>query len=75
MSKALKKILSRVPTWPKAAQAELVRVAREIEEDFVIDPHLMDDLDEVHQAALSEQGVSLEQIKEGFEPYHDRERQ
>ena len=31
MNKALENILARAATWPKAAQAELARVAREIE--------------------------------------------
>jgi hypothetical protein len=57
-----------VPTWPKAAQTELVRVAREIEEDFVIDPHLLDDLDAAHRDALNETGMSLENMREQVGP-------
>jgi len=63
MSKALKKILLRVPAWPKAAQIELVRVAREIEEDFVIDRDLTLDLAEADREALHDHGQSLDYIK------------
>ena len=66
ISRALEKILARVPTWPKAAQAELVRVAREIEEDFVIDRDLTLDLQEAHHEALREHGQSLDSIKDAL---------
>jgi hypothetical protein len=40
MSKALKDIAKRAETWPEKAQEELVRAAREIEEEYVDAEHL-----------------------------------
>ena len=62
--KALKRILARVPKWPQAAQSELLRVAREIEEGLVIGPHLHDELDEARDQAMLGTGTSLDDLQE-----------
>jgi hypothetical protein len=60
----IKNILARAVTWPKAAQEELVKAAREIEEDLIHDPHFMNELEEAHREALRAEGTSLEDLKE-----------
>lgn len=62
----IKDILARAVTWPKAAQEELVKAAREIEEDLIHDPRLMDELEEAHREALRAKGTSLDDLKERF---------
>ncbi len=63
-SNDLKKVLDRIPTWPKRAQEEAVEALREIEEDFVIGPETRRELERSHQQALCGEGISLEDIKE-----------
>jgi hypothetical protein len=38
-------LLKRVESWPKGAQQEAVQVLREIEEDFVVGPETMAELE------------------------------
>jgi hypothetical protein len=56
-------LLKRVEGWPKRAQQEAVQVLREIEEDFVVGPVTMHELDQAHQEALRGQGISLEDLR------------
>jgi hypothetical protein len=56
-------LLKRVENWPKGAQQEAVEVLREIEEDFVVGPVTMHELDQAHQQALLGRGISMEDLK------------
>jgi hypothetical protein len=60
----IKDILARAVTWPMAAQEELVKAAREIEEDLIHNPHLINELEDAHREALRAEGISLEDLKE-----------
>jgi hypothetical protein len=57
-------LLKRVERWPKGAQEEAVQALREIEEDFVVGPITMYELDRAHQEALRGQGISLEDMRQ-----------
>jgi hypothetical protein len=57
-------LLKRVESWPKGAQQEAVQVLREIEEDFVVGPETMAELDQAHQHALRGKGISLEDLRQ-----------
>lgn len=56
-------LLKRVEGWPKGAQQEAVQVLREIEEDFVVGPITMHELDQAHQEALRGEGISIEDLR------------
>ena len=60
-------LLKRVESWPKGAQKEAVQVLREIEEDFVVGPITMHELDQAHREALQGQGISLEDLRQRFD--------
>jgi hypothetical protein len=57
-------LLKRVETWPKGAQQEAVQVLREIEEDFVVGPATMAEINRAHQDALDGKGISLEDLRQ-----------
>ena len=42
ISRNLKTLLIRVQVWPKGAQEEATKALREIEEDFIIGPAIVD---------------------------------
>jgi hypothetical protein len=73
-TKDLKKILERVPTWPKDAQEELVRSIAEIETRYTKVYQLNDD----ERAALKRSAddvrhgrfASDDQVDEVFDRYH-----
>ena len=73
-TKDLKKILERVPTWPKDAQDELVRSIAEIETRYTKVYQLNDD----ERAALKRSAddvrhgrfASDDQVDEVFDRYH-----
>jgi hypothetical protein len=58
----LKSLLSRVHTWPKGAQAEVVKALREIEQDFIIGPATGHELDRSHQEVLRGEDVDMEEL-------------
>jgi hypothetical protein len=62
----LKKVLARVTTWPTAAQDELVKVVREIEEDFYTTPEFTRVLEEAHQQVVRGEGTSQEELFERY---------
>jgi len=73
-TKDLKKILERVPTWPKDAQDELVRSIAEIETRYTKVYHLNDD----ERAALKRSAddvrhgrfASDDEVDEVFDRFH-----
>ena len=65
-SRELKSLLNRIPAWPQGAQQEAVKALREIEEDFILGPQTLQDVEQAHAEALRGEGVSLEDLKERF---------
>jgi hypothetical protein len=57
-------LLKRVESWPKGAQQEAVQVLREIEEDFVVGPETVAELNQAHQDTLRGKGISLEDLRQ-----------
>ena len=57
-------LLKRVESWPNGAQQEAAHVLQEIEEDFVVGPITMHELEQAHQEALRGQGISLEDLRQ-----------
>jgi hypothetical protein len=63
-TKDLKKFLDSVPTWPKAAQDEALQSLQEIEQDFIIDAELADDLSRAEGEIQCGQGNPQEEVFE-----------
>jgi hypothetical protein len=57
-------LLKRVESWPEGAQQEAVHVLQEIEEDFIVGPETMEEINQAHRQALSGDGISLEDLRQ-----------
>jgi uncharacterized membrane-anchored protein len=63
-TKDLKKVLERIPTWPKDAQQEALQSLKIIEEDFVPDAELAADLARADEQIRRGQGTPQEEVFE-----------
>ena len=63
-TKDLKKVLDRIPTWPREAQEEALQSLRVIEEDFVVDAQLARDLSRADEEIRRGEGIPQEEVFE-----------
>ena len=65
-SKDLKKVLARLATWPQYAQQEALESLQIIEEDFVPDAELADDLARADKQIRDGEGTPQEEVFQRF---------
>jgi hypothetical protein len=66
MTDKLKKLLARAEHWPQAAQEEAIASLEAIEEDFIVDATLAQDLERARQEKRAGQGIPQEKLFEQF---------
>ena len=65
-TKELQEVLRRVSKWPEAAQEEALHTLQIIEEDFVIDAELAEDLERAEKEIGRREGVPQEEVFERY---------
>jgi hypothetical protein len=66
MTDKLRKLFARAERWPQAAQKEAIASLEAIEEDFVVDATLAEELKRARREAHAGQGVPQEELFEQF---------